>query len=385
MGEFDTTGLSIKVGRPVTQDGAWVGTLKKEVGSYSHEISSEFGFDRASINFAVNRGDISQWLNEGLGMDIDVRGLAGEQVWNGFVDSVDINDGGRKISVGRLSDLANRIYVTYAQIIEDAIEPIVGEQISTEDANDYESQSQYGVWEKAVSAGSRTTLDAEQIRDTVLAKYAYPTTSYDISGSSDPTVILKCLGYYRFLEAFTYTNFDNDEITSDAKLKLVLAASPNRVLSTDYTEIAPSSTYALTYEDRYRTGITIAKELASFGDASDNTWVFGVYEDRVVSFNVVPGNLDYQHKRGTGSIVERFGGGPVDPWSVRPGRWLFMPDIILGGEELPIPNTRAQFYSDKRVAFIERVKYTAPQGFSIQGTRVSKGSQGLARWGLGSL
>ena len=328
---YATTGLTVTVSRP---RGAWTVTLKDAISAYDHEITTEHGFDRATVTFTVNRKDVSGWLNRGLGMDIDVRGPSGVQVWNGYVDSVDSHEGARKVTVGRMSELGNRILVSYAIIIEGGDEPIIGEQVYTEDVNDTESQDRYGVWEKVISGGTRTQSEAEQIRDTVLAKYAYPVTSYDIGAAGALSITLKCLGYHRWLEAFTYNSTDNDEVTTSGKVILILTAESlvNNILSTDYTRIATSSAYVGTFEDQNRTGLTIVKEAAAFGDASNNTWTFGIYEDRQAVFDIIPSTIEYAHRRGIGPTVERLGGGNIDPWRVRPGQWLFMPDIILGGE-----------------------------------------------------
>ena len=384
---YETTGISVKVSRSVVQDGNWAVTLKDAISSYSHEISTSHGFDTANVTFAVNRRNVSEWLDRGLGMDIDVRGPSGTQIWNGFVDNVSVNEGPRKISVGRLTEIANMVIASYAIVIEDADEPIIGEQTSTEYASDTGSQDRYGIWEKVISAGARTVTEANQIRDTVLAKYAYPTTSYAISAAIDMTITLQCAGYYRWLDAFTYNTTDNDEVTTNEKVLRLLAAeaSVNNVLSTDYTMVSTSSAYVSTFEDQNRTALTIAKECASFGDANNDAWTFGVYEDRQAVFDIVPTTIEYAHRKGLGATIERLSGSTIDPWRVRPGQWLFMPDIILGGEELPIPDTRAQLYMDKRVAFIERVQYSAPYGLNAHGTRLAKSSQGLAKWGLGSL
>ena len=385
---YENTGIVVNVSNPVVQDGSFVTSLKEPVTSYTHEISSENGFDRADITFAVNRKDLSGWLNRGLGMDVDVRAPSGVQIWNGFVDSVDVNDGARKVSIGRMSDIANCVAVAYGIIIEGADEPLVGDQTATDYANDTDSQNRYGVWEKVVNAGSRTESEANQIRDTILAKYAYPNLSYNVTmGGEGASVSLKCFGYHRFLEAFTYNSSDNDEVLTSTKVQYLLAAEGlvNGVLNSDTSRIESGSVYVGTFEDQDRTALVIAQECAAFGDAQNNTWTFGIYEDRQIVFKVIPGTIAYRHRRGVGPTVERMGGGTIDPWLVRPANWLFMPDMILGGAELPIPDTRAQMYADRRMAFVERVTYTAPQGLAIYGSRVNRPAQQLARWGLGNL
>lgn len=381
---YENTGISVKLGR---RDGDWAITLKDAVETYRHEISSEHGFDRADISFAVNRNDVSSWIDRGLGMDIDVRDRAGTQIWNGFADNVDVNEGARKTSVGRLTDIANRVIVIYAIVIEDGDEPIVGEQTVTEYANNTASQDDYGVWTRVITGGTRTVAEANQIRDVVLDKFSYPVTSYNITAAGETTISLKCSGYYKYLDAFLYNSDDNDEVLTSEKIKRVLAveAATNGMLSTDYAMIEDPSVYVTGYEDQNRTGLTVVKECVAFGDGSNNTWTFGVYEDKRVMFNVIPTTIDYVHRRGLGPTIERLSGGNIDPWKVRPGKWLFMPDMILGGAELPIPDTREQLYRDRRVGFVERVNYTAPYGVSMSGATVSRSSQQLARWGLGSL
>jgi len=340
------------------------------------------------VAFTVDKLDKGTWLSNGLGRDVDVRSPSGTQVWNGFANAVEVSEGDRKTIVGPITDVANSIAMAYAVIIEDADEPVIGEQTTTEYANDTDSQDLYGTWRKIVSGGTRTTTGAEQARDVLLAKYAQPPTSYDIAMMGDQVLVtLRCLGYWKWLDALVYSNSDNDEIQTNEKVELILTAATalNDVISSDYSRIETSSATIGTFEDRNRTGTTIIKECASYGDLNDDYWTFGIYEDRQAVFDVVPNSIAYAHRSGLGPVVERLGGGVIDPWDVRAAQWVFMPDAMPGGGELPIPNTRSRFYADNRVGFIERVIFTAPYGFQVQGTRLRKGTQQLARWGLGSL
>jgi len=385
---YETTGLSVRVSNPVIQNGKWIQTLTEDLTSYDHESAAMGGYDRANISFGVNRLDIAEWLNEGLGRDIEVRNGAGVVVWNGMANVVNANEGGRKVVVGPLLEVANRISMNYAIVIEGSgTEQIIGEQVSTEWADNTDSQSAYGKWEKVVNGSARTTPEAEQARNVVLSKYSWPPTTYDISTAGDVTVQLQCVGYQKWLDAFVYNNDTVDEVLTSAKVRLIMEASEavnSGVLSTDYTRIENSTAYIETFEDRDRTGTTVIKDAAAMGDANDDYWTFGIYAGRQAVFNVVPGELAYLHRRGTGPVVERLGGGVVDPWDVKAGQWLFMPDS-MPGSDTPIPTTRAEFYKDKRVAFIERVTFNAPYGFSVFGTRLRRAAQGLAKLGLGSL
>ena len=385
---YETTGLSVRVSNPIIQNGKWIQTLTEHLTSYDHESAALGGYDRANITFAVNRLDITEWLNEGLGRDIEVRNRAGVTVWNGMANVVNASEGGRKVVVGPLLEIANRISMNYAIVVAGSeTEPIISEQTSTAWADDADSQVVYGKWEKVVNGGARTTTEAEQARDIVLAKYSWPPTTYDISTAGDVTIQLQCVGYNKWLDAFVYNDDAIGDVLTNEKVELVLAASEavnSGVLSTDYTRIENSTAYVDTYEDQDKTGTTVIKDAAAMGDANDDYWTFGVYAGRQAVFNVVPGELAYMHRRGTGPLIERLSGGVVSPWDVVPSQWLFMPDA-MPGSVAPIPTTRAEFYQDKRVAFIERVTFNAPYGFSVFGTRLRRASQGLAKLGLGSL
>lgn len=390
-GIYQTTGINVIVSGPVVQDGAELMTLTKSLATYGHESTATHGFDRANITFNANRADLGMWLKEGLGRDIDVRDSAGVQVWNGIVDTVQASGGGRTVTVGPLSDIANRISVYYALLIEETDPPSVGPRDFTEFAENMDSQQKYGTWEKIISGGTLTEALALNARDAALAKYGRQPSSYSFTTVEDASVTLNCYGYWKWLDSFAYVSGLADVgVLSSDKIKLILAeaaAINPGVISIDYTQVQTTDVIVPLYDERMRKALEVIKECVSFGSGGTVAapdvlpWVFGIYENRMASFNPVPDKIDYEHKLAYGTEARRLGGSPVEPWHVKPGRWLFMPDSIPGGG---LPYTRTQFYDDPRVAFIERVRYDAPRGFTAEGIKAKRGSELLARWGLGS-
>jgi len=95
-----------------------------------------------------------------------------EPVWWGYIHEIIIYHQGVKIKV-TLEQLFNRVVVTYSFLSPDNK---LGEQLETAVANDQASQNEYGIRETIVH---RTNIDdefADNLRDTILAQKAWPTS-----------------------------------------------------------------------------------------------------------------------------------------------------------------------------------------------------------------
>jgi len=160
----------------------------------------------------------------------------------------------------------------------------------------------------------------------------------------------------------------------------VLAASPNAIFSTDYSQIATNATLVKNYEAGDKTAETILKEINALGDGSNNPYTIGFYDDNQLVYQPIPQEIFYQ-RRATGNrgIVNQVN-REIMPWDVKPGRWIFRPDFMVG--RFP-PITGTALGTDPRAAFIESVQFQAPYGLSINGRKLSQLDQVLARRGLG--
>ena len=384
MSAWGQNSLAVNVSTPVVTGSSFIDSYTESVSAYSHETSTEVGFDTANIDLSVNESEIAEWLEYGLGRDISVRDAAGTVVWDGFVNTVEVRQGNRNTVFGPLTDISNRIATLFSESDPTADPPTTGLRTITTYAENEASQELYGIWELVKNGGNQIRTDARQIRDAELLKRASPQRTKDLSmGGGAPTIALRCRGYSAWLGAFTFNDAENISTTVSGKILLVLAeeALINGVLSTDYGLIGDNDVLIRRYEDDYRHGLDIIKDAVKLGDENYDRWLFGVYENRQARFNIVPDYIKYDNRRGDRDLLEYHGGGEVMPWNVRAGDWMAWPDLIVGP---PLPHTRAELYDDVRCMLMERVTFTAPYDLSVNGQRVNTGAQALAQLGLGA-
>jgi hypothetical protein len=354
------------------------------INRYSHEIRAIGGYYSASISLADSVRRLEDWASYGIGRHIVVYNPSLVQIWEGFINQVDITEGGEQFSIGPLTDIGNRVKVPYSPVDAGVAPPVLGSRQLTSVGNNTTSQALYGIWEKARSANAVTVTEANQIRDMALndPTRVEPDTSLDSSllGGGGLQVELQCLGYWHWLTAYYYSNTGvtgYESITT--KIQNVLAASPNAVFSTDYSQIAANATLVKKYEDGTKTAETILKDVNGFGDASLNSYTIGFYAGRQLVYQPIPSVVAYQ-RRATGNrgIVNQVN-REVMPWDVLPAQWIFRPDFLVGRNP---PITSETLGSDPRAAFIEVVRFDAPYGLSINGRKLSQLDQVLARRGL---
>lgn len=356
------------------------------ISAYSHEIRSIGGYWQASITLTDSIRRLEDWASYGLGRHLQVYNPSLVEIWEGFVNQINIIEGGEQFSIGPLIDVGNRLKVSYSPVNADVVPPVVGVNTSLAVGNNTDSQALHGIWEKLQGVNQVTATEATQLRDMFLndPTRAYPDTSLDssLTGGGDLTVEIQCLGYWHFLTGYYYTNTAVTGYESaTTKIQNVLTAAPNAgVFSTDYSQIATNATLVKKYEGGDKTAETILKEINGLGDSSNNPYTIGFYQNRQLFYQPLPSAIAYQ-RRATGNrgIVNQVN-REVMPWDVLPARWIFRPDFLVG--RFP-PITTATLGTDPRAAFIEVVSFQAPYGLSINGRKLSQIDQVLARRGLG--
>lgn len=380
--QHGASGLSIRYNVTPRSTAAPTAWLPRPL-SYTHTITTDGGFKTASLSIAANADMVSDWLEYGLGRYVDVFNWQGGIVWQGFVNTVDITDGPLKISLGPVTDISNKVALIYTPVDTTRVPPGAGAITTTGWSSDTTSQGLYGIWESLENTADKSTTSATRTLARWLAENAWPkrrSTYSNVSGGA-PQVSLGLVGFEALLEAYyivepTATGF----YTIDEKLGLILDADPNAILNVDNSSIDAN---AITYpdnDDMNRTAATVIKDIVSIGDAGDNRYTWGVYEDRKFYYTVAPTTIEYvAYHNAQNMRVQTVGGLPVDPWDLRPGHWIIFPDTMLA-RAWPTAN----FNRDPRCAFIEDVTYTAPYTVAISGGQVFKMAQRLARLGLAS-
>lgn len=349
--------------------------------SYSHTISIDVGFDKMSFSFSGSLSDIEDWLEAGLALHVLVYDKELSIVWEGFVNSLSANIGSLSIVRGPVVDVINRTKVDYKTIRFDTIPPVGGDPAATDLANDVASQSLYGILVGYVSGGEGDMTVMEDLRDTFLAENRLPRTDQDITiGSGQaPSITVDCFGYYHLLKKYYYKQVVTAaEINASQKVTDVIDADPNSVLSSSGGNIDTNTVQVTDYEDGTKKGEGIIKDLLSLGDTSGNRYTFGIYENREAYFQQAPTTIFYNHRISdspTGLLLsdtDQF----VDPWNIRPGKWAFMPDFMIGR------SVDTNLRDDPRALFIESVSFSTPYSTKITGSKLYKFSHKVARLGL---
>ena len=379
---FQSENLSINVFQSIPAGGSYLETLSVSVDQWQHEIRAVGGYWSGQFTIRDRQSKVENWL-DGLGRRIEVRDEVGELIWEGFVNRVTVAAGPLSVERGPLTAIVNKVKVVYSELDTSVNPPVLGDTVFSSASENTDSQTLYGVIEKTVAVGGVTQTEAEQTRDTYLAENAFPETSSQFSlGQGDAfSVSVECLGYIHWLDLYPYNQeTDTSTINLSAKIQDALAADPNGFISTDYSRLTSNTVQVPDYDNRDLSAWGIIKDLIAKGDASDNRYNFGIYEDRIAVYEAVPTDIEYQLRLGDPEQrIENIVGGRVKPWNVLPGKWCFFPDFLVGIAE------PASLKEDPRALFIESVVFRLPRGIQLTGSKVSSLQQKINRLGLQGL
>jgi hypothetical protein len=376
----NSLGLTVSVSDSLARGNGHIADYNQELSGYSHVISAWLGYDTADITITVKKYQVEAWLN-GLGRDVVVTGPDGETCFEGFVNEISIDYGTLAIVRGPLLGICNLDYVVYAPLDASVSPAIIGDRTITTGATNSASIAKYGTIERILSVGDVTQTDAEQIRDTYLANTAEPETgkTLSIGRPGNISLRLRLAGYGHWLTAYLYSNPGaTGYITATERITDILNAEINSFFST--TRVLETNAILVPdLEQDYPTAINAVKEVVDLGDANDNRWLFGFYEKRIPHYYPSPTSYEYYYR-----IYDPFqritlaNGQEVQPWKIRPGKWLQITDFFSSAQDA------SNIYTDPRGVFIESVTYSAPTGLSIQHSKTSTLERKIAKLGMGS-
>lgn len=394
MSRFRATGLTVQFKTPIWYPEVRDIPCDSELSAYGHEIAVDGGYKSATIKISANIHEIEEWIENGLGRDVVAYSPEGIKIWEGFANEIMGSFGSVQVKRGPLMNVGNRVSVVYTPYVDiTGVEPTTGETTETVIAEDLESQEEYGILETIVNGG--TLMDdatycgdgcvpdneAEELRDAYLNECKYPETTHTIGDSGgDVSLTLNCLGYNEWLTKYVY-NIESDlTIQIPYKIIAVLVADPNAIFSTDYTYISTAAAYLLLtseLENQNKTAKAIIDELLAQGDANDNRTIFGIYNDRKAYFSAIPNEIEYYYDMySRDRHIYTASGGIIQPWYIRPGKWLFLNDFMAGRTI----NTALRL--DPRNVFIESVRYDAPYSIQMTGSKISTVKQLMAKRGI---
>ena len=392
---YQTIGLSVNFWRPtvaftpgspntvtVTPKGQHRGTLTDTYPSLSYVLNAVGGFWSASIGFTDDRLAMEGWLEDGVGLYVEIADPGTSIVWAGFVNSLNMNLAGLTITKGPLLDAGNRVIVSYAPLESAAVtEPQLGTRTDTVEGEDDDSQRKYGILYAYLTTGGVTVIEAGQLRDMFLVENAEPklSRSLDLSGAAgDSAVTLDCAGYVQMFGQWPYAYTLVSALTNlSTKMSSVINADPNGIFSSANSSITANTIQVPAWESSQRDAWTILRGLVDLGDMTGSRYLFQVGANQHVTYAPIPTEAEY-HQRITGrrQEIETVSGRSVQPWHVKAGNWVIIPDLLVG--TLPAATLRA----DPRAMFIEQLTYTAPWGLSLQGGDADRINQIIARYGL---
>lgn len=372
--------LSINVyTRPI--DGADFLYRLNQPEGYSHTILANGGYWNASFTLPGRIVDMDDWIANGLGRLITVYDETLSICWQGFVNEVEAVYGPLTVKYGPLLGIANQVRITYSTVDITTSPPTVGLRATTAAVRDTTSQVLYGIIPKMLSTGGATPVTAAQITTTYLAEHARPKTTKTWAGggqmASAPSLTVSCVGAAQWLMyPYNYTA-SSGAVNASAKIVAIIAANPNIAWLPFTGSLATNTLQVQRWENDYNLAWDLIMEVVAQGDAANNRWLFGVYEDYTCRYEAAPTTVEYnQRLTDAAQRVTLATGAPVPPWRVLPGKWLLFPDLLVGGS---IP---ADLKDDPRAMFIESVTYTQPFGLELQGGSTDTLKQLLGQLGL---
>lgn len=353
--------------------------LHRKLTSYSHELLANGGYWAAEMEFAANATFAEDWYQHGVGREIIVRNSAGTIIFQGVVNLVTITAGAVTFKRGLLLEITNELELVYLTAAYNTNPPIGGQRQVTAVVSNPTSQAMYGTLHTTLSGGAGSADEMEHVRDMYLADRAWPPTSIDfnLSSSAVPTVKLEVVGYVQFLDKVPYVQTTNAGTeNASTKIQNVLTADPNGFW-TDFSHIQTNTLQVPQYENEQNTAWSVIKDVVARGDGSGR-WVFRVEGDQIPYYEAAPTAVEYTYRLTDQEPQINRGSERVEPWDVRPGKWIMVTDLLIGADLLDLEK-------DPRTSFIESVRYSSVWGMQINGSKDGRLSQQIAKLGLGGI
>src|SRR5690606_35944408 len=125
--------------------------------------------------------------------------------------------------------------------------------------------------------------------------YSEPETNSAFSfAAGDVSLSVNCLGY---MHSLRYP-YNNTSVTgtqdASAKIKAILSAAPNNWISSDQSGIATNTLAVEAWENDDELAMSLIRGVTAMGDADENRWLFGIYEDRRAIYEAAPDVWEYR-------------------------------------------------------------------------------------------
>jgi hypothetical protein len=354
--------------------------FQDRISSYSHTHNANGGYWSASIGLTETRFVAEEWIKNGLGREITLYS-DGAVRWQGFVNSVSVEIGPVSLTVGPMLGIINKMSLTFQTRRYNTNPPIGGVQYRLPYVENTDSQSVYGIFPEIFNAGTGSVEEALAARDRLILEKAWPEYAQSANlggggGGASYDIKLECVGYAQFLSKPIYLETGTGTQGASERIVAAIGEEPNGIFSTANIQ---ENTIPVPVPDTDVQNIwDVIKASTVIGDANDNRWLFGVYENASCYYNAIPTDSFYSLSITSNDYIVRDDSGSlVYPWEILPGKWLQVNDLILD------PFLRSANSRDPSRVFIESVTYTAPWDISYNGGKTSRVAQQLAKLGVG--
>lgn len=261
-----------------------------------------------------------------LGWRVDVRDAMGRLCWQGQLTEVEVHTTGYTFAYS-LDDLVNAVKVVYSTFEDDG-ETAVGLRPETDWATNATSISTYGRKEAVLSMSGMDAAEAGLLRDRYLALYDQPLLQQHLTAEEvrAPYAWLRGRGYHWTCTWQVYNQSAEGDRATGTQIQDIVTAECPFIASTD---VAATGVSVERFRDANQTAWREMLRLAALGDSSHNPLFCGVWEDRKLVVSAMPTEVGYLLRRNgryLGSYRE-----VVDPWLLRAGRILRLPEMVPGG------------------------------------------------------
>lgn len=379
-----STRLSIEVYEPLSVGNTQIGELSRHIAHYEHEVSRVGGFWSASIDVNAGQDELEEWYESGLGRRITTRSPYGDVIWEGFVNQVTLNLGGATVSTGPVTSIVNTSKLVYSYVDTSGSEALVGLRAETDYLQNFQSIQRWGALIRVLSTGGATPETAAELLSEYVREYSNPQqTQQNIQATSTPelSIRLDCLGYVHYGNMYVYNNFGTGVQLLSDKLIAVLNTEPNNFFTHEFGQIEANALLEPVRESDDATAWGLIKAMLAKGGTNNLEREFGIGNNRVPYYRTIEREISYyQYLSDPRRRILNKTGQVIEPWHVQPGRWIFTPDLLVGR----ITNTD-DLLTDPRAQLIENVRFQAPYTVVVEGAKVRRLDQKLARLGLAGL
>lgn len=365
-------------------DGPWRGSNRfvdhsQDVTSYDHSHAAMGGFWTANLTMRLPLAELEDWLENGVGRQVQVKGRGIKLAWEGLVNRVTVNVGGYNMNVGPYLDIANKVKLAYSIFLQLGGGNATGIRVATDYTSDALSVARYGILAKVFSVGSVDTSAVTNLQALLLERYSQPPRSEDLNLPGDTGLTyfdlkLECVGYAHLFQKYSYNSATTGTQNLSAKLTAIVAAEPNGLFSSSVTT---NTIQVPAYENDDAEAWGLIKAMIAMGDVSLNRYSFGVYENRRAVYKPVSNSVVYiRPLREGAAVIQDAQGGLLQPWEVRPGGYVLVTDLLPGK---PVAAT---LNDDRRAIYADTVQYRMPDSLVINGAHSFKVEQRLAQLGI---